>query len=106
MNSFWKNGIGLLAIGLVVGVVLLLNSGPSAAQRGGVVPPAHDPAHYTVVNTDGSHIIAVDNKTNTLYFYAIDRDGKIGDELKLRGKVDLNDVGKPVLKPVDVNPAK
>jgi hypothetical protein len=104
MNSFWKNGIGLLAIGMVVGVVLLLNSGPSAAQRGAPVPEPS--AHYTVVNTDGSHIIAVDNKTNTLYFDAIDRDGKIGDELKLRGKVDLHDVGKPVLKPVDVNPAK
>jgi hypothetical protein len=87
----------------VVGVVLLLNSGPSAAQRGAVV---NDPAHYTVVNTDGSHIIAVDNRTNTLYFYAIDRDGKIGDELKLRGKLDLHDIGKPVLKPVDVQPVK
>jgi hypothetical protein len=105
MNSFWKNGIGLLAIAAVVAGVLLLNSGPSAAQRG-TATRTPGPAPYTVVSTDGSHIIAVDNITNTLYFYAIDRDGKIGDELKLRGKVDLNDVGKPVLKPVDVHPVK
>jgi hypothetical protein len=101
MNSFWKNRIGLVAIALVIGVVLLLNTGRSAAQRG-----SGGAGHCTVVNTDGSHIIVVDNASNTLYFYAIDRDGKIGDELKLRGKVDLNDVGKPSLKPVDVHPVK
>src|SRR5258706_13271444 len=101
MNRSWTSGIGLTAIALVVGIVLLLNSGPSAAQR-----EARIPAHYTVVATDGSHIIAVDNASNMLYYYAIDREARIGDELKLRGKVDLNDVGKPALKPIDGHPVK
>jgi hypothetical protein len=101
MSRIWKNGIGPTAIALVVGAILLLNSGPSAAQR-----ETRMPAHYSVVATDGSHLIVVDNATNKLYFYAIDREGKVGDELKLRGTVDLNDAGKPVIKPVDARPLR
>ena len=101
MSSYWKSGIGLLTITLVVGLVLALNSGQSAEQKdAGVV------GRYTVVATDGSHIIAVDNMTSKLYFYAIDKDGKIGDELKLRGTVDLKDVGKSSIKPIDAKPQK
>jgi len=39
---------------------------------------------------------------NTLYFYTIDQGKEIGSELKLRGTIDLNQVGKPVIKPATV----
>lgn len=101
MRTCWKNGIGLLALTLVAAIAMLAYSGQSAAQREG---GAH--GRYTVVATDGSHIIAVDNAAAKLYFYAIDQGGKVGDELKLRGTVDLQDIGKPTLKPIDARPAK
>lgn len=100
MNWNWKNGIGLLVLVLLVGLVLTLAADRSAAQK--------DPGKgsYSVVATDGAHIVVVDNGTSKLYFYAIDKDGKVGDELKLRGTVDLHDVGKPSIKPIDAKPQK
>jgi hypothetical protein len=47
-------------------------------------------------------LIVTDNATNTLYFYTIDKDKEIGSELKLRASLDLNQVGKPVIKPTTV----
>ena len=44
-------------------------------------------------------MVITNNHSNILYFYAIDKEGKIGDPLNLRGTLDLNDVGKPVLTP-------
>jgi hypothetical protein len=96
----WKSGLGLLAIVLVVGLALTLSSERSAAQKDGTK------GSYSVVSTDGAHLIVVDNGANKLYFYAIDRDGKIGDDLKLRGTVNLQDVGKPAIKPIDAKPQK
>ena len=61
---------------------------------------------HTVIATDGAHLIVVDNVVDRLYFYAIDKDGKIGDELKLRGTADLGEVGKPSIKPIDAKPQK
>jgi hypothetical protein len=51
------------------------------------------------VDTEGSNLIVVDNATNTLYFYTENPGKEVGDELHMRGSIDLNDVGKPVLKP-------
>jgi hypothetical protein len=45
------------------------------------------------------HLIVTDNQDAKVYFYAIDKDGKPGDDLKLKGSADLKDVGKPVIKP-------
>jgi 6-phosphogluconolactonase (cycloisomerase 2 family) len=100
MKTYWKIGVGLLAVVLTLGVVWHLSA---AAEQKGDPPTA---AHYTVVSTDGSHLIVVDNSTSKLYFYAIDKDGKVGDELKLRGSADLHDVGKPGIKPIDAKPQK
>jgi hypothetical protein len=58
-------------------------------------------AHYTVVATEGHNLIVTDNQTNTLSFYTIDKDAEVGSELKLRGVIDLNQVGKPTIKPTD-----
>jgi hypothetical protein len=55
--------------------------------------------HYTVVETEGHNLLVTDNQTNTLYYYTIDKDKEIGSELKLRGSIDLKEVGKPVIKP-------
>ena len=54
---------------------------------------------YTVVHTEGFNLVVTDNKTSTLYFYTIDPGQEIGSDLKLRGTVDLTQVGKAVLHP-------
>jgi hypothetical protein len=100
MGMNCKSGLGLLAIGLIAGLILTFASDRSAAQKDA------GKGSYSVVATDGAHIIVVDNGTNKLYFYAIDKDGKVGDELKLRGTVNLQDVGKPSIKPIDAKPQK
>ena len=67
----------------------------------GTVQPAPAPAgaKYTIVDTEGTNLIVVDNSTNTLLYYTVDPGSTVGDDLKLRGTLDLNEVGKPVLKP-------
>jgi hypothetical protein len=53
----------------------------------------------TVVDTEGTNLLVVDNATNTLYFYTVEPGKEVGDDLHLRGSLDLNQVGKPILKP-------
>jgi hypothetical protein len=55
------------------------------------------------VETEGHNLIVADNATNTLYFYTVDKGEAPGADLKLRGSVDLNQVGKPVIKPKAIN---
>ena len=52
-----------------------------------------------MVDTKAHNLIVTDNKTNTVYFYTIDKDKPVGSELKLRGTIDLNQVGRPTIKP-------
>jgi hypothetical protein len=99
----WKNGMLFVVGAVLISATLLLTSRDTAQGQGGKMGGG---ALYTVVATDGSHVIVTDNTVNKLYFYAIDKDGKIGDELKLRGAVDLREVGKPSLKPMDAKPQK
>ena len=58
---------------------------------------------YSVSETEGHNLIVTDNQSNTLYFYTIDKDEKVGADLKLRGTIDLKQVGKPVIKPKTAN---
>ena len=92
----------VLAIGLVVGALVFMNRPQPAfggvEQAGGGSGP-----HYTVVETEGHNLVVTDNATNTLYFYTVDKGQAPGSDLKLRAKLDLNQVGKPVISPVDVN---
>jgi hypothetical protein len=60
-------------------------------------------ARYTVVDTDASNLIVVDNKSNVLYFYTEEPGQEVGKELHLRGSMDLSEVGKPTIQP---KPAK
>ncbi len=102
MFASWKKGLSLTVLaGLVLAVVILATrSQPVLAQRGAM---SSGGPRYTVVDTEGHNLIVTDNQTNTLYFYTIDKDAKIGSELKLRGQLDLTQVGKKVLKPSNVH---
>jgi hypothetical protein len=96
MNA--KKSISLaVATALVVVVVVALCWQPVQAQRGGA--GGGTAPRYSVIDTEGHNLIVTDNQTNTLYFYTIDKDTKIGSDLKLRGSIDLTQVGKPVIKP-------
>jgi hypothetical protein len=54
---------------------------------------------YTVVDTDATNLMVVDNSTNTLYFYSEEPGKEVGEDLHLRGSFDLSQVGKPVITP-------
>ena len=83
---------------VVLGIAVLggLAWGLRAADKSAPTPAGH---RFTVVTTDGSHLVVTDNQTSKLYFYAIGTDEKVGDPLTLRGTIDLTAVGKPVLTP-------
>jgi hypothetical protein len=46
-------------------------------------------AKYTVVDTEGTNLLVVDNATSTLYFYTVEPGKEVGDDLHLRGSLDL-----------------
>jgi hypothetical protein len=99
MNASWKNRLTLTIAGAVVAIALIVStqSQPARAERGDA--PAATGARYSVVETEAHNLIVTDNKTNTLYFYTIDKDKEVGSELKLRGSIDLNQVGKASISP-------
>ena len=101
MKTKWMGGVATAA-------VVALALGGMLASRG-VSAPGDAPAgkgtagpRYTVVETEGHNLLVTDNQTEILYFYTIDKDAKIGSDLKLRGKIDLKQVGKNVITPTDV----
>lgn len=98
MSTNWKTRLPLALAALVVvaALIVLARYQPARAER--VADAAASP-RYTVIETEGHNLIVTDNQSNTLFFYTIDKDKEIGSELKLRGTLDLNQVGKPSLKP-------
>jgi hypothetical protein len=96
MKMNWKVGVGVLALVLAVGLVLALYPGRPALAAADKDAAG---ARYTVVGTDGTHLIVTDNQANKVYFYAIEQGGKPGDEMKYRGEINLTEVGSPVIKP-------
>ena len=101
MHANWKNRLTLAAAAavLVAALVVATQSGPARAERGD--SPASGP-RYSVVETEAHNLIVTDNRSNTLYFYTIDKDKEIGSDLHLRGSVDLTQVGKETIKPTNV----
>jgi hypothetical protein len=90
-----------LEFSLALAAFLVLRQQPVLAERGDARPQVvSDPGRYSVIETEAHNLIVTDNKTNTLYFYTIDKDKEVGSELKLRGTIDLSQVGKPTIKPV------
>jgi hypothetical protein len=92
----------LLAGVMVVALVLCLSA--TVFRTESQAQPAAQPAaaggpKYTIVETDGTNLLVVDNSSNTLYFYTLDQGKEIGDDLHLRGSIDLTQVGKPTITP-------
>lgn len=89
---------GLLAaliVGAIFGAFVAgIHAPPALGQRAD-----QGQHHYSVVETEGHNLIVADDTTNKLYFYTIDKEKEIGSELRLRGTVDLNEVGKPLITP-------
>ncbi len=94
-----------LVLGVIVGAFLVGSYAPPAFSRADDKGMGGSP-HFNVVETEGHNLIVTDNQTNTLYFYTIDKDKEIGSELRLRGTVDLTQVGKPVIKPKHARDAR
>jgi len=99
-----KNGVSFLLGAILICTALLMWNRDAAQGQAGKAEPGG--SRHTVVASDGAHVIVTDNAADKLYFYTIDKEGKVGDELKLRGSIDLRDVGKPGLKPVNATPQK
>lgn len=96
MNRIGKGSLLIvLALGVLAGVVIGFNMNTNSANAQGAAAAGS----CSVVMTDGTHLIVTDNKTNTLYFYSIEKDAEIGTPLKLRGSANLNDVGKDTIVP-------
>jgi hypothetical protein len=99
----------VLALAFLVGGLVLVNRNQTAI--GNEVAKEAQPAkmmaaggpHYTVLETEGTNLVVTDNAANTLYFYTVDKGKAPGSDLVLRAKVDLTQVGKETIKPVDVN---
>jgi hypothetical protein len=102
MNASWKNRLSLAGVAAVVvlGVVVMARWQPAQAEQRAARAAQQAPIRYSVIETEGHNLIVTDNSNNTLYFYTIDKDKEVGAELKLRGTIDLNQVGQPVIKPV------
>jgi hypothetical protein len=89
------------ATGLAVGRMQPAHAQAPAADQAAAATP-----RYSVIETEATNLIAIDNRTNTLYFYTVDPGMAPGSDLKLRGTLDLNQVGKPVMKPVKAKAEK
>jgi hypothetical protein len=94
--------VAVLFAALVVGGLAVLTQRQPAFARAEDKPAASGPK-FTVVETEGHNLLVTDNSTNTLYFYTVDKGEPVGSELKLRGTVDLNMVGKDSIKPKAIN---
>jgi len=68
-------------------------------QPGGVQMSSAGGPKYTVVDTEGTNLLVIDNTKNTLFFYTCDEGKGAGEVLKLRGTIDLNQVGQPTITP-------
>lgn len=103
MSSTSKTGLVILALALAVGALLTPTFFQPGVGQAGEGDKAVSGQRYSVVETEGHNLIVTDNKTSTLYFYAVDKGKPVGSELKLRGSLDLTQVGKPVLTPKKIN---
>jgi hypothetical protein len=96
-----RRSLGLIAValGLIACFVMGYSAQSTATENSTAANQSGNVPQYTVVQTDGLHLIVTDNKSSTTYFYAIDEGEKPGADLKLRGSVDLTQIGKEVIKP-------
>ena len=103
MNRIWNRyGVVVLVAALAVGAWAFMSRVQPVSARADEKAPTSGP-HYTVVETEGHNLLVTDNATNTFYFYTVDKGAPVGSELKLRGTVDLTQVGKASIKPKAIN---
>lgn len=91
-----------MTLAIVAGVAVGIGIGLSLNRHVQGQPPSGAPSakpKYTVVETQGVNLIVTDNSKNVTYFYTIEEGEEPGADLHLRGSVNLNQVGKPVIKP-------
>jgi hypothetical protein len=105
MNKFGKTVLALAAA-LAIGVALGVTVANVPTARGSAEQGDKPAGRFTVVETEGHNLIVTDNQTQTLYFYTIDKDAELGSDLKLRGTMDLNQVGKDKISPRKINMQK
>jgi hypothetical protein len=102
MNQSWNRyGVLVLVAALAIGAGAWMGRVHANADKDDKAPVA-GPA-YTVVETEGHNLLVTDNRSNTLYFYTVDKGKAPGSELKLRAKVDLTKVGQKSIVPVDID---
>jgi uncharacterized protein (TIGR03000 family) len=90
----------LLAAAGALGLLGILVAARIHAVRGQAEGGAHAEPHYTVGMTEGFNLVVTDNDKDALYFYTADEDKPVGSDLKLRGTIDLRQVGKLTVKPI------
>ena len=95
-RKFLLPGLVLAVLTLGVGATVFRSQTQAQAPVPAAAPGA---AKYTVLETDGTNLLVVDNSANTLYFYTLDQGKEVGDDLHLRGSLDLTQVGKPTITP-------
>jgi hypothetical protein len=94
----WGMAVVVFVIALAVfGLQPRTQAQQGAAQQGAAQVEAG--ARYTVVDSDASNLIVVDNRSNKLYFYTEEPGQEVGQDLHLRGSIDLSEVGKPMIRP-------
>jgi hypothetical protein len=103
MKLFQQKWVFLMGAAVVLAVGLAAAYSRPAAAVAADDKVAGGSPRYAVVETQATNLVVVDNQTNTLYFYTVEKEGQPGEDLKLRGSADLNQVGKPVIK---IAPAK
>jgi hypothetical protein len=92
-------GVAFVVLALLAGFALTAVQGPHQRALGGADDArASGGPHYSVIETQGFNLLVADNASNTLYYYATDKDTPIGSPLKLRASLDLSQVGKPEIK--------
>jgi hypothetical protein len=94
MKKMWP-GVSVAALALALAVVMTVLMSPRQTAFGGAAGEARSSgARYTVIETQGFNLLVTDNATNTLYYYATDKDAPVAAPLKLRASLDLSQVGK------------
>jgi hypothetical protein len=94
----WKNGILFVVGAVLISATLILTTRDTAQGQGAKGGKGGGAPHYTVIETQGHNLLVTDNATNTVYYYTVDKDEKVGADLKLRASCDLNQVGQEVIK--------
>ncbi len=99
MNADRKKSV-ILASAAALGLAVLLIGVRIHSVHGQRDAESSSDPRYTVGMTEGYNLVVTDNNKESLYFYTTDDDKPVGSDLKLRGTIDLKQVGKLTVKPV------